>query len=46
MKEKTSLLLNEMFVSRIIDSMADGVFTLDTDGRISTWNRSMEKISG
>ena len=26
--------------------MADGVFTLDNNGRISSWNRSMEKISG
>ncbi|SDO55782.1 sigma-54 interaction domain-containing protein [Desulforhopalus singaporensis] len=38
--------LNHQFISRIIDSMADGVFTLDKGGRIASWNRSMEKISG
>jgi PAS domain S-box-containing protein len=37
---------NHRFVSRIIDSMADGVFTMDNSGRIASWNRSMEKISG
>ncbi|MCP3952293.1 MAG: PAS domain-containing protein, partial [Desulfobacterales bacterium] len=26
--------------------MADGVFTLDMQGRISSWNKSMERISG
>jgi len=26
--------------------MADGVFTMDANGRISSWNRSMERISG
>jgi PAS domain S-box-containing protein len=39
-------ILNHRFVSRIIDSMADGVFTMDNSGRITSWNRSMEKISG
>jgi PAS domain S-box-containing protein len=39
-------MLNHRFVSRIIDSMADGVFTMDNRGRITSWNRSMEKISG
>ncbi|BDD88371.1 hypothetical protein DPPLL_27360 [Desulfofustis limnaeus] len=34
------------FVEHIIDSMADGVFTMDEQGRISSWNRSMERISG
>ena len=37
---------NIHFIGRIIDSMADGVFTMDADGRISSWNRSMERISG
>ena len=39
-------LWDERFVSRIIDSMADGVFTLDINGRIASWNKSMERISG
>ncbi len=37
---------NEKFISRIIDSMADGVFTMDNNGLIASWNKSMEKISG
>jgi PAS domain S-box-containing protein len=37
---------NLRLFDRIIDSMADGVFTMDTQGRISSWNRSMERISG
>lgn len=39
-------LWDNRLVSRIIDSMADGVFTLDNNGRIASWNGSMEKISG
>ncbi|MEE4314879.1 MAG: sigma 54-interacting transcriptional regulator [Desulfofustis sp.] len=38
--------LDQRFVGRIIDSMADGVFTMDEQGRITSWNRSMERISG
>ena len=34
------------FVNRIIDSMADGVFTMDAKGRVASWNPSMERISG
>ncbi len=34
------------FLSQIIDFMADGVFTLDADGYISSWNPAMERISG
>ncbi len=37
---------NHLFVSRIIDSMTEGVFTMDGNGRISSWNQSMERISG
>lgn len=39
-------ILTPQFISRVIDSMADGVFTLDDNGRIASWNRSMERISG
>ncbi len=46
MTEKTHELWNVRFVNRIIDSMADGVFTMDAEGRITSWNRSMERISG
>jgi two-component system, NtrC family, response regulator HydG len=46
MDRKTHEIWNVQFISRIIDSMADGVFTMDAEGRISSWNRSMECISG
>jgi PAS domain S-box-containing protein len=43
---KTHEIWNIHFIEKIIDTMADGVFTLDTGGRITSWNRSMERISG
>lgn len=30
----------------IINSVADGVFTIDPGGKIMSWNKSMEKITG
>ncbi len=46
MDDKIHEIWNVRFVNRIIDSMADGVFTMDASGRISSWNPSMERISG
>ena len=46
MTSKTHEIWNHQFISRIIDSMADGVFTMDANGVISSWNQSMERISG
>ena len=46
MDGKTHEIWNVRFISRIIDAMADGVFTMDANGRISSWNPSMERISG
>jgi two-component system response regulator HydG len=46
MSPKNHDIWNHRFIGRIIDSMADGVFTMDNTGRIASWNRSMEKISG
>ncbi len=46
MDEKQLDNLDQRFVGRIIDSMADGVFTMDEQGLITSWNRSMERISG
>jgi PAS domain S-box-containing protein len=43
---KTHEIWNIHFIEQIIDTMADGVFTLDNKGRITSWNRSMESISG
>ncbi|MGA8018946.1 MAG: sigma 54-interacting transcriptional regulator [Desulfobacterales bacterium] len=46
MTKKTHEIWNFRFVNQIIDSMADGVFTMDAGGRMSSWNPSMERISG
>jgi len=46
MTKKTHEVWNFRFVNQIIDSMADGVFTMDAGGHISSWNPSMERISG
>jgi len=46
MNDKIHQIWNVRFINRIIDSMADGVFTMDATGRISSWNPSMERISG
>lgn len=46
MNDKVHEIWNVRFINRIIDSMADGVFTMDASGRISSWNPSMERISG
>ncbi len=46
MPSKTHQIWNAQFISHIIDSMADGVFTLDDQGHITSWNFAMERISG
>ena len=38
--------LDPRFARYLLESMADGVFTLDRAGKITSWNISMEKISG
>jgi len=43
---ETHELWNVHFLNQIIDTMAEGLFTLDDKGIITSWNRSMEKISG
>jgi PAS domain S-box-containing protein len=43
---KTHELWNVHFLNQIIDTMAEGLFTLDDQGIITSWNRAMEKISG
>jgi PAS domain S-box-containing protein len=44
--DKIHEIWNVRFVNRIIDAMADGVFTMDAKGQVSSWNPSMERISG
>lgn len=34
------------FFNQIMDTMADGLFTMDSSGNITSWNRSMERITG
>ncbi|MFO7715322.1 sigma-54 interaction domain-containing protein [Desulfosarcina sp.] len=46
MDDKIHEIWNVRFINRIIDSMADGVFTMDATGCISSWNPAMERISG
>jgi PAS domain S-box-containing protein len=46
MNSKTHSIWNAHFINQIIDSMADGVFTLDKEGRITSWNPAMERITG
>ncbi|MGM0451875.1 MAG: sigma-54 interaction domain-containing protein [Thermodesulfobacteriota bacterium] len=37
---------SDRFAERLLDSMAEGVFTLDTRGVITSWNPAMERVSG
>ncbi|MBN1883102.1 MAG: sigma 54-interacting transcriptional regulator [Deltaproteobacteria bacterium] len=49
MKEKTSishLHTNKHFVDLILDNIADGVFTVDTDWKITSFNTAAENIVG
>ncbi len=43
---QTHQLWNVNFLNQILDTMAEGLFTLDEQGIITSWNRAMEKISG
>ncbi|NOX34576.1 MAG: PAS domain S-box protein [Deltaproteobacteria bacterium] len=43
---KTHELWNVNFLNQILDTMAEGLFTLDDQGIITSWNKSMEKITG
>lgn len=43
---KTHELWDTRFFNQILDSMADGLFTLNSDGKIRSWNRAMERITG
>lgn len=46
MQKITHEIWDSRLLSQIVNSMADGVFTMDTKGRIASWNPSMEKITG
>ncbi len=42
----TTVLMDEKWTRLLLESIADGVFTLDKQGRITSWNPAMERISG
>ncbi len=46
MKNSNHKILDPRFAGLLLESMADGVFTLDNKGIITLWNRAMEKITG
>ncbi len=43
---ETHQLWNANFLNQIFDTMAEGLFTLDDLGTITSWNKSMEKLTG
>jgi len=45
-KMASQTILNDRFVKLLLESLGDGVFTLDPDGRITSWNPAMERITG
>ncbi len=46
MNKKSQTTINPKFAVNILEAIADGVFTLDGNGHITSWNPAMEKISG
>jgi len=46
MKKLFQEIQNSAFVKILLESIGDGVFALDTNGRIISWNPAMEHISG
>jgi two-component system response regulator HydG len=45
-KKSIQDILDPNFARLLLESMADGVFTLDDKGKIKSWNPSMERITG
>jgi two-component system response regulator HydG len=46
MGDRAKTILGPDFSRLLLESMADGVFTLDEKGRITSWNPSIERITG
>ncbi len=46
MPNTSNTILNQHFVKLLLESIGDGVFTLNPDGEITSWNLSMQRISG
>lgn len=46
MKNMGNTTLDPKLASLLLESMADGVFTLNEKGEITLWNRAIEGITG
>ncbi len=46
MQNETPDIIETGFANLLLESMADGVFTLNDKGKITSWNPSMERITG
>ena len=46
MEKKAHEIWHSRFLNQVIDSMAEGMFTLNNEGQISSWNQAMEHITG
>ena len=46
MAKKIQETLDPRFAGLVFEAMADGVFTLNDKGKITSWNPSMERITG
>ncbi|WDP92554.1 MAG: sigma 54-interacting transcriptional regulator [Desulfobacter sp.] len=46
MKDLSSDIKNNQLVKMVLEAIGDGVFILDMNARIISWNRAMEKITG
>ncbi len=46
MKKNLQEIWDNRFAEFLLDSMAEGVFTLDAKGRITSWNPAMERMTG
>jgi len=46
MTKSAQKILDARFAGFLVESMADGVFTLNEKGEITSWNPSMERITG
>ena len=46
MKSKDPCIWDNQFATLLLDSMAEGVFTIDPYGKITSWNPSMKRITG
>ncbi len=46
MNQNNNRILDPEFANLLLESMADGVFTLNEQGEITLWNRAIERITG